>query len=89
MMYNMKKVITSGINQFKKSNLRKGVLYFDNTTRYETPNTGFGWVGSYTQEFHYYFDTEVHLNFAKLQDAEDWKDYDAIESQSIKNLFEQ
>lgn len=68
-------------NYFKKDNLRRGKLTFDGLEEYRWGASGTG------IKLYYVYDTKLHINFAKLQDAEDWKYLEEQTYTHIKNLF--
>lgn len=78
--------IFSKQNNFKKDNLRRGYLYFDKNEVVEDTNYRMK-VPYYKSKFYYIYDSVLHVNFAKLQDAEDWENAENLEFNSIKNIF--
>lgn len=74
-------------NKLTPSAFRKGVLYLDatniGTKRYSYNNL----TNQYVQ-LNYIFDTVAHVNYAKLQDAEDWEsNADFKDTIPLSNLF--
>lgn len=70
---------------FNKSNLRKGSLYFD-YSREKQSKAPSGSQIPYV-DIHYYYDTLLHVNFAKLEDAEDWDNAIDLEISSINEML--
>lgn len=84
----MKKYIISSsyTSYFSKNNLRFGTLYYDHTDldSYTTTPSGYD-LNSPT--IYYVYDTVLHMNGAKLQDAEDW-DAANVSSNHISNMLQ-
>ena len=81
--------ILSRTYNFPNRDLRQGILTFDNDEyAVETKGTyGLANDKSLSWKLHYYFDTKVHVEFAKIQDQEDWDEVDNIVYSSIQNMF--